>query len=79
MNIIKTENKAVSNMRQPVHTKGQLFSGWHFYRLKFSKKNNEKIWQQISAQESKQRSNHKIKALYNVFNTSNSPYKSYVN
>ena len=36
-------------------------------------KTNAKIWR-ISALESKKGSNHKIKALYNVFNTLNSKY-----
>ena len=44
-----------------------------FRCLKFSKKTTQKFWQ-IYAQDSKKWSNHKIKALYNLFNTLNSPY-----
>ena len=60
------------------HHKVRIF--WDGYKniMKSTKKNwsknmNAKIWQ-ISGQESKKWSNHKIKALYNVFNTLNSPY-----
>ena len=52
--------------------KGQLISECLFGILNFPK-NQRKIWQ-ISAQESKKWSNHKIKAPYSVFKTLNSPY-----
>ena len=52
--------------------KGQLISECIFGFLNFPK-NQQKIWQ-ISAQESKKWSNHKIMAPYIVFNTINNPY-----
>ena len=53
--------------------KGQLISEWIFDALNFPKNNNKIFWQ-ISALESKKWSNHKIKALPNVFNTLNSKF-----
>ena len=49
--------------------KGQLISECLFDVLNFPKNK-----QKISVQESQKLSNHKIKALYNVFNTLNSPF-----
>ena len=55
-----------------VSFKCQLISECLFDFLNFPE-NNRKIWQ-ISAQESKKCSNHKITAPYSVFDTLNSPY-----
>ena len=52
--------------------KGQLISECPFEILDFPKI-PRKIWQ-ISALESEKWSNHKIKALYNVFNTLNNKF-----
>ena len=52
--------------------KGQLMSECPFEILDFPKI-PQKIWQ-ISALESGKWSNHKIKALYNVFNTLNNKF-----
>ena len=55
--------------------KGQLVSEDVFDVLHFPERQQQKN----SAQESEKCSNHKIKALYHVFNTLNSPYNHYVN
>ena len=53
-------------------TKGQIISECPFEILDFPKI-PRKIWQ-ISALESEKWSNHKIKALYNIFNTLNNKF-----
>ena len=63
--------EAVNQETASTHT-GQIISECLFHFLNFPKK-QWKIWQ-ISAQEFKKWSNHKITAPYSLFNTLDSPY-----